>query len=159
MREIAYVCGARDISSPALLLIGITMLGWAPVAEGLMERSKPPEVAVEDFLDDRHVRNAKILKKMKASKDVELDTETFTKTMAEVERGVLIGPFKSKASYRSMTSLSSRGTGYGSSMAMRTSRQSGASMICSRGSTIRRSGHHQHTAQRIQTVLLHKCGA
>ena len=40
MWEIAYVCGARDISSPALLLIGIPMIGWAPVAEGLIERSK-----------------------------------------------------------------------------------------------------------------------
>ena len=50
MRELAYVCGSRDIASPSLLLLGIPMLGWAPVAEGLMERSKPPEISVDEFL-------------------------------------------------------------------------------------------------------------
>ena len=93
MREIAYVCGARNILSLALLLIGIPMIGWSPVAEGLMERSKPPEVAVDDFFNERHVRNAKIMMKVKPSKDMELDAETFKKTMMEVERGVLVGPF------------------------------------------------------------------
>ena len=36
MREIAFVCGSRDISPPAFPLIGLPMLGWSPAADGLM---------------------------------------------------------------------------------------------------------------------------
>ena len=97
MRELAYVCGSRDIASPSLLLLGIPMMGWAPVAEGLMERSKPPEISVEEFLADRHARNDKLLQKVRPSSDAALDLETFDKTTAEVERGVLVGPFHSTA--------------------------------------------------------------
>ena len=95
MREIAYVCGARDISSPALLLIGVAMVGWAPPADGLMERTRPPKLSVDDFIDGRVDRNAKIVSKIKASKDNALDEVTFKKTMDEVERGVLRGPYTS----------------------------------------------------------------
>ena len=96
MRELAYVCGSRDITSPSLLLIGIAMIGWAPAAEGLMERTKPPEMTIDEFLAGRVARNAKLLAKVKASMDTELDSETFKKTMAEVDRGVLKGPFRAR---------------------------------------------------------------
>lgn len=43
-REIAFVCGSRDISSPAFLLIGLPMLGWASAADGLMGRTRPPKL-------------------------------------------------------------------------------------------------------------------
>ena len=53
MRELAYVCGAQDIASPALLLLGLPMIGWAPGAEGLMRRTKEPLQSVEDVLERR----------------------------------------------------------------------------------------------------------
>jgi len=95
MREVAFACGSRDIASPALMLIGLSMIGWAPPADGLMERMRKPEASVEDFLAGREARNAKILKAMKSSGDTELDTEAYKKTLEERERGVLCGPYAS----------------------------------------------------------------
>ena len=57
MREIAFVCDTNDIASPGLLLIGLPMLGWAPGADGLMPRLKPPTRPVKDFLQSREERN------------------------------------------------------------------------------------------------------
>ena len=93
MREIAFVCDTNDISSPGLLLIGLPMLGWAPGADGLMPRLKPPLQSVEEFLQSREERNEKILNSIKASTDTELQAEAFRKTTDEVERGVLVGPY------------------------------------------------------------------
>ena len=95
MREVAFACGSRDIASPALMLIGLSMIGWAPPADGLMERMRKPETSIEDFLAGREARNAKILKAMKSSGDAELDTEAYKKTLEEKERGVLCGPYAS----------------------------------------------------------------
>ena len=71
------------------------MLDWAPGAEGLMSRTKPPQCSMQDFLDTRVERNEKILKSTKASGDAKLDAEAYAKTIAETERGVLLGPFGS----------------------------------------------------------------
>ena len=95
MREISVVCGSRDITSPALLLIGLPMLGWAPSAEGMLDRVKAPTKTVEAFIEERAERNEKILGSMKASGDDKLDLEALEKTMAELEKGVLQGPFES----------------------------------------------------------------
>ena len=95
MREISYACGARDISSPAMLLIGLPMLGWAPGAEGLMDRTKPPNGSMKEFLETRMERNEKIQNSTRASSDAKLDEEAYTKTIAETECGVLVGPFGS----------------------------------------------------------------
>ena len=97
MREIAYTCNSRDVASPAFMLIGLPMLGWAPGADGLMVRVKEPEVSINDFLAEREERNRKLFEAMKPSSDPELDKAAFTKTMAEVDRGVLEGPFLSMA--------------------------------------------------------------
>ena len=59
MREIAYLCNARDIASPAYLLTGLPMLGWTPGAEGFMQRARPPSQSVDEFLRDREGRNQK----------------------------------------------------------------------------------------------------
>ena len=61
MREIAFVCDTTDIASPGLLLIGLPMLGWAPGADGLTPRLKPPIRPVEDFLQSCEERNERSL--------------------------------------------------------------------------------------------------
>ena len=59
MREVAFVCGSMDIESPAFLLIGISMLGWAPSAEGLMERVRMPQSSIDEFLTGAKVGTPK----------------------------------------------------------------------------------------------------
>ena len=86
MREIAYLCNARDIASPAYLLTGLPMLGWTPGAEGLMQRVRPPSQSVDEFLRDREDRNQKVLTPAKPSGDAALDDEAMAKTMAEGEK-------------------------------------------------------------------------
>ena len=95
MREVAFVCGSMDIASPAFLFIGISMLGWAPSAEGLMERVRIPESSIDEFLTERESRNAKILKAVKSIGDGELDEEAYKKTLEERDLGVLRGPYSS----------------------------------------------------------------
>ena len=95
MRELAFTCRSLDISSPAYLLIGLPMMGWARGAEGLMRRLKPPNCSIEEFLQTKDDRNSKILRSTKASSDPKLDEESYKKTLAEVDRGVLQGPFES----------------------------------------------------------------
>ena len=87
------MCDTNDIASPALLLIGLLMLGWAPGPDGLMPRLKPPSRSVTDFRQSREKRNEKILNSIKASADAELQAEAFRKTMDEADRGVLVGPY------------------------------------------------------------------
>ena len=60
-----------------------------------MNRTKPPQCSMQDFLDTRVERNEKILKSTKASGDAKHDEEACAKTIAETERGVLLGPFGS----------------------------------------------------------------
>ena len=97
MRGIAYVCSSRDVASPAFLLIGLPMLGWAPVAEGLMERVREPECSVDQFLEEREDRNERLLNAIKQSSDPELDEAAYSKTLEETEKGVLPGPFFSRS--------------------------------------------------------------
>ena len=47
MRELSFVCGTRDVTSPCALLIGLPMLGWAPGADGLMQRVRQPKVSMD----------------------------------------------------------------------------------------------------------------
>ena len=48
---------------------------------------------MDEFLGERRQRNEKLTASTKASGDAKLDEETYKKTMAEVERGVLRGPY------------------------------------------------------------------
>ena len=62
-----------------------------------MERVRPPENSISEFLAERESRNAKILRSAKSSGDNELDEEAYSKTLAEVQLGVLHGPYSSMA--------------------------------------------------------------
>ena len=95
MREISFSCGSRDIASPGYLLLGLPMVGWTPAAEGLMDRVRPPERPLKDFLDERVERNMKMISSIKPGGDTALEELSYEKTIAEVERGVLVGPFQS----------------------------------------------------------------
>ena len=95
MRELAFVCGTRDITSPCALLVGLPMLGWAPGADGLMERVRCPQMPMHEFMKGRDERNRRIIAKTGPSGDAALDAEAFKKTLTEVERGVLAGPYAS----------------------------------------------------------------
>lgn len=92
-REVAYSCNSCDITSPSYLLLGLPMMGRSPAAEGLMKRVRLPERTMSDFMDGRMQCNQKLLSATESSGDAELDNEAYSKTMAEVERGVLKGPF------------------------------------------------------------------
>jgi len=93
MRELAVACRTEDIASPALLLIGIPMLGWAPPAHGLLARVSPPEMSMEEWTASRHNRNDTVLRMARASGDHALDEEAYGKSVVERDLGVLDGPF------------------------------------------------------------------
>ena len=71
------------------------MLGWAPAANGLMGRARLPKLSVEEFMGDRSQRNAKITAATKSSGDDIIDEEAYEKTILQVQRGVLQGPYDS----------------------------------------------------------------
>ena len=60
-----------------------------------MQRVRPPSQWMDEFLRGREDRNLKLLSSAKPSRDAELDEEAMSKTMAEVDRGVLKGPYRS----------------------------------------------------------------
>ena len=60
-----------------------------------MDRVRQPEMSIGEFVSSSPLRNERLLATVKASGDEELDAETFKKTLAEVDRGVIKGPFKS----------------------------------------------------------------
>lgn len=93
MCELAFICGSRDITSPCALLVGLPMLGWAPGADGLMQRVRQRQVSMEEFLQGCPERNRRLIAKTRPSGDAALDIEAYKKTIAEVNRGVLVGPF------------------------------------------------------------------
>jgi hypothetical protein len=151
MREISVACGSRCIASPALLLIGPPMLGWTPSAEGLLERVKVPATSVAAFIEGRSERNEKILRSIKASGDAKLDLETLEKTLAEVEKGVLKGPFESmqQLPFTEMALVPRHGIWEQHGEAVEQSCRCIDNML--KGAKTRRSERSRHTVQQIQT--------
>jgi len=95
LREVTIICGCEDDEAVMYLSLGLPLLGWAPPARGLMNRKRPPDVKISDFLENRAERNARLLKRLGPSKDDNVDRESYTKTLDEVRAGVLDGPFMS----------------------------------------------------------------
>ena len=62
-----------------------------------MERVRPPDNSISEFLAERKSRNAKIFRSAKSSGDNDLNEEAYSKTLAEVQLGVLHGPYSSMA--------------------------------------------------------------
>ena len=97
MREIQFIAGSMDVSSPGLLLIGLPMLGWTPAATGLLPRISGPQMTIQEWEDHRDERNAKILRSLGPSGDDELDKKTYEISCEERALGVMEGPFQSLA--------------------------------------------------------------
>ena len=95
IREVCCVCGPNDLSAVVGMVVGLPMLGWAPPADGLMQRVKEPEQSIEKFVETRISRNMRLVAKASSSGDDVLDKESFQKTMDEVKAGVTVGPFES----------------------------------------------------------------
>ena len=57
MRELVAVINPEDDESIMWLALGLPMIGWAPVARGLMNRTSPPAATVDDWLTGRETRN------------------------------------------------------------------------------------------------------
>ena len=95
MQELAFIVGPSDYAAIPSLMTGLPMVGWAPPADGLMERIKQPETSVDVWLQAREATNAKVLSRVGPSGDDALDKQSFDKSIAERDAGVLIGPFMS----------------------------------------------------------------
>ena len=95
MREVCNICGCMDDEAVMHLAIGLPLLGWAPAARGLMDRKREPECTIDEFLEGRKERNAKLIQRLKSTGDDKLDATAYQKTMEEVKAGVLEGPFLS----------------------------------------------------------------
>jgi len=93
MRELSYVAQTSDNEAAMWMALGIPMRGWAPPANGMATRIKPPTEVYSEWIHSRSERNAKVLLSVKPSGDYVLDDSSFSKTMEEVKAGVICGPF------------------------------------------------------------------
>lgn len=93
MREVSFVCQSSDNEAPLRLFLGLPMLGWAPRANGMMDRVTPPDETIEQWTSRRVERNSKLLARIGPSGDVDLDQQAYDKTLQEVRAGPMIGPF------------------------------------------------------------------
>ena len=95
MREVCFICSPRDYAAVSLLTVGLPMLNWAPPVYGLLERVKPPAATYAEWRAGRERRNQKVLNRIQGSGDHALDLGSFSKSLEEVDAGVLWGPYYS----------------------------------------------------------------
>ena len=93
LREVSFICHARDWALWSEFVLGLPMIGWARRAPTMQPREVFPTSSVENFLDSSMARNAKLLARIGPSGDQALDIGAWQKTMDEVAWGVVEGPF------------------------------------------------------------------
>ena len=94
MRELQLVAQLQDAAAPSGLVLGLPMLGQAAPVRGLMRRNSPPLASIAEWEEGRLARNKAVPESVHSSRDVELDRAAFEKSLAEKDRGVLLGPFE-----------------------------------------------------------------
>ncbi len=93
MREIGYIAQPADSTAVSSLVLGLPQTGWAPPAWGLMLRHNPPTLQRDEWRARRDVLNRTAIARVRPCDDRLLEYESLHKSMQEVERGVLDGPF------------------------------------------------------------------
>ena len=97
MREISFICGGCDHNLFVDYVFGLPMHGLARHSTTLMQRSsRPPAMPASDA--ELVKMNDLVLSRVKSTGDLELDEAAHVKTMAEFEKGTMIGPFLDIAS-------------------------------------------------------------
>ena len=95
MRELHYSYSLPDWGAAPYLLTGLPLVGPSDFVPGMLERFVPPEYSVQEFSDTWKAQNEKVYPRLGPSDDKELDRQAYSKTLQELERGVIRGPFRS----------------------------------------------------------------
>ena len=91
--ELQLVAQLQDAAAHVGLVLGLPMLGQSAPVRGLMRRYHPPLASIAQWESGRVARNMAVLESIHSSSDVDLDIVAFEKSLAERDRGVLVGPF------------------------------------------------------------------
>ena len=97
MRELAFICNAPDLQAMPALCVGTRMLGRALPIEGMPSRAWEPQATIAEYRAERLEWNAKVESQAKRVTDVALVTKAWEKSLAEAQRGVVLGPFRELA--------------------------------------------------------------
>ena len=93
MRELAFICNAPDLQAMPALCVGTRMVGRALPIEGMPRRAWEPQSTIAEYRAERLEWNAKVEAQAKRVTDVALVTKAWEKSLAEAQRGVVLGPF------------------------------------------------------------------
>ena len=93
MRELATICHPSDISGPIGMVLGLPMLGCAPHVRGLMDRIRLAETTTAEWQAHRQQHNSQVRASVKPSGDDALGLASWNKSLAELQRGVIEGPY------------------------------------------------------------------
>ena len=92
MRGIGFVIGSPDRELFVQYVLGLPMLGWARHAPTMARRVHYPTDDVESFIREAPDRNTVLISRTKASRDAALDEAAWTKSLEEVDLGILSPP-------------------------------------------------------------------
>ncbi len=92
-RELVYVARVPDLMAVPQLLIGSRMLGRSLPIYTMPTRVVEPLATMEEFLDRREATNEKVMRLASKPIEAELSHASWQKSVAEEERGVLLGPY------------------------------------------------------------------
>ena len=93
MREIGFVVGTPDWGAVPALLVGLRAMGTMAPVPAMMIRVRSAECSIDDFWDARACRNEAVMRMVRPSGDHMLDALSMKKSLEEVDRGVLLGPW------------------------------------------------------------------
>ena len=94
MRELGIACRTSDFGCTIGLVLGLPMIGPTERAPGLMTRIRPAEVSVKTWSMDRLSNNMKAMSMVKPNDEASTDIASWDKSLAELKRGIIEGPFE-----------------------------------------------------------------
>ena len=94
MREVSWASGYPDPTIMIGLVLGLPALGWACRAPLMQVRFAPPLVQVAELSEKLDEHNRYILGRIIPSTDIELDKAAWAKSMTEVDKNFVVGPYR-----------------------------------------------------------------
>ena len=95
MRELHFIYDLPDWGAAPYMLTGLPLMGPSDYVPGMLERFVSPEVSVHEFGSTWKAQNEMIVHRLCPSRDMALNAHTYAKTLEELKRGVIRGPFRS----------------------------------------------------------------
>lgn len=94
MRDLGIACRTSDVGCTIGLVLGLPMIGPTECAPGLMSRIRPAETSVKAWSGNRDKNNCKAISIIKPGEDPSIDVASWEKSLAELKRGIVEGPYE-----------------------------------------------------------------